>query len=257
MFTITQLPSGHQQLVWSIDTSVPLFGLKFTILFITCLVLFLLLIPFNIILLFTRYLSQFRIVNNFKLLLDAFQGSYKDRYYYWVGVQFILRSVLFGFYVFQTQLRLILTAFILILFTTLYGYFHPNKNGLVCIQELSLLLLNLTIMYAVFYQCSSSIISIVTNVMISLALFQFCTIVFYHFLMYTCHCNVLTTLKTGKKRLMKLCTICRKDIKNSNDLTLLNIPEPIHNTVVDLLVMTLNIITEIMHELKLYKMKSA
>ena len=76
--TITHLPSGHQEVVWSIDASVPLFSLKFTILFITCLVLFLLLIPFNIILLFTRYLSQFRIINQFKPLLDAFQGSYKD-----------------------------------------------------------------------------------------------------------------------------------------------------------------------------------
>ena len=54
--TIIHLPSGHKQIVWSIDASVPLFGLKFTILFITCLVLFLLLIPFNIILLFTRHL---------------------------------------------------------------------------------------------------------------------------------------------------------------------------------------------------------
>ena len=47
--TITHLPSGHQERAWSIDASVPLFGLKFTILFITCLMLFLLLIPFNII----------------------------------------------------------------------------------------------------------------------------------------------------------------------------------------------------------------
>ena len=77
--TITHLPSGHQQLVWSIDASVPLFGLKFTILFITCLVLFLLLIPFNIILLFRRYLSWFRFINHFKPILDAFQGSYKDK----------------------------------------------------------------------------------------------------------------------------------------------------------------------------------
>ena len=38
--TITHVPSGHQQIVWSIDASVPLFGLKFTILFTTCLVLF-------------------------------------------------------------------------------------------------------------------------------------------------------------------------------------------------------------------------
>ena len=70
--TITHLPSGHKQIVWSIDASVPLFGLKFTILFITCLVLFILLIPFNITLLFTKYLSRFRIINHFKPLLDTF-----------------------------------------------------------------------------------------------------------------------------------------------------------------------------------------
>ena len=55
--TITHLPGGHRQTVWSIDASVPLFGVKFTTLFITCLVIFLLLIPLNITLLFTRYLS--------------------------------------------------------------------------------------------------------------------------------------------------------------------------------------------------------
>ena len=55
--TTIHLPSSHQQLVWSVDASVPLFSLKFTILFVTCPILFLLLIPFNIILLFRRYLS--------------------------------------------------------------------------------------------------------------------------------------------------------------------------------------------------------
>ena len=228
--TITHLPSGHQEVVWSIDASVPLIGLKFTILFITCLVLFLLLIPFNIILLFTRHLSRFRIINQFKPLLDAFQGSYKDRYYYWVGVQLILRSVLFGFYGFQTQLRLILTAIILILFIALYGYSHPNKNGLVHIQEL-LLLLNLTIMYTVSYQGSSSMFYIVTNIMISLALFQFCTIVLYHFITYTCtcHCNIVGMLQTGKEKLMKLCSKKFDGYQNANDIALLNIPEPTYN----------------------------
>ena len=91
--TITHLSSGYQQIVWSIDASVPLFGIKFTVLFITCLVLFLLLIPFNITLLFTRYLLQFRMINYYKPLLDAFQGSYKDKYYYWVGLQLTMRSL--------------------------------------------------------------------------------------------------------------------------------------------------------------------
>ena len=78
--TITQYPDGDKQRVWSIDASVPLFELKFTTLFVTCLVLFIILIPFNISLLFTRYLSRFGLVNSFKPLLDAFQGLYKDTY---------------------------------------------------------------------------------------------------------------------------------------------------------------------------------
>ena len=82
--------------MWSIDASVSLFGLKFTILFIICVVLFLLLIPFNFTLLFTRFLSKFRIVNHFKPLLNAYQGSYKDKYHYWIGVDIIsIRSLFF------------------------------------------------------------------------------------------------------------------------------------------------------------------
>ena len=113
--TITHLPSGHQQIVWSIDASVPLFGLKFTILFITCLVLCLILIPFNLILLFTRTLLRFRIINHFKPILDAFQGSYKDKYYYWIAVHIVLRSLLFALYGFESNIRLILTTIILVL----------------------------------------------------------------------------------------------------------------------------------------------
>ena len=52
--TITHLPSGHQQIVWSIDASVPLFGFNFSILFVSCILLFLLLIFFNFTLLFPR-----------------------------------------------------------------------------------------------------------------------------------------------------------------------------------------------------------
>ena len=174
--TITHLPSCHKQIVWSIDVSVPLFALKFTILFITCLVLFLLLISFNITLLFTRHLLRFKMVYRFKPLLDAFQGSYKDRYYYWIAVHLTMRSLLFAMFGFQTSLKLILSTMLLMIFSIYNGRIYPHKNKLVNIQEL-LLLLNLTIMYAVSYQCSESIFSIVTNVMISLAFIQFCMIV--------------------------------------------------------------------------------
>ena len=48
--TIRHYQSGHKQTVWSIDASTPLLG--FITLFITCLLLFLLLISFNIIVIF-------------------------------------------------------------------------------------------------------------------------------------------------------------------------------------------------------------
>ena len=76
--TITHLPSKHTTLVWSVDANVPLFGVRFTILFIVCLILFLILLPFNVILLFNRTLSRFKFINKFKPLLDAYQGPYKD-----------------------------------------------------------------------------------------------------------------------------------------------------------------------------------
>ena len=224
--TITHLPSGHQQIVWSIDASVPLFGLKFTILFITCLVLFLLLIPFNITLLFTRYLLRFRLINHFKPILDAFQGSYKDRYYYWVAVHMTMRSLFFAMYAFQANLKLILSTILLIIFSIYSGYIHPHKNKLVNIQEL-LLLLNLTIMYAVSYQYSESVFSIVTNIMISLAFIQFCTIVLYHFLTYTCHYNVENMLQTLKHKLVNTCH--KHHLKDKFDTEMLNIPECTYN----------------------------
>ena len=221
---ITHLPSGHKQIVWSIDASVSLFGLKFTILFITCLVLFLLLIPFNIILSFTNYLLKFRLINHFKPLLDAFQGSCKDRCNHWVAIHINLRSIFFALYGFQMKPRLVIATLILVLFTVYHGYIHPNKNKLVNIQEL-LLLINLTILYAVSYQGSESVFYIVTNVMISLAFIQFCTIVLYHFLTYTCHCNVVIMLQAGKQKIMKYFLLKKNTCQNLNNLELLDIPE--------------------------------
>ena len=223
--TITHLPSGHQQIVWSIDASVPLFGLKFTILFITCLVLFLLLIPFNIVLLFTRRLLQYKIINRFKPLLDAFQASHKDKYYNWVAIQITLRSICFVLYGFSIKLRLLLATMILVIFTSCHGYVHPHKNKLVNLQEL-ILLINLTMLYATSYQCSDSTFSTITNIMISIAIIQFLTIVLYHFLTYTCHCNVVIMLQKAKEKMMRYNV---KKNKFHNTLYLLNIPERTYN----------------------------
>ena len=222
--TITHVPSGHQELVWSVDASVPLFGLKFTILFITCLVLFLILLFFNIILLFTRCLSRFKLINYFKPILDAFQGSYKDRYYQWVAVHIILRSLFFAFYVFTVKLRLLIATMVLVTFSCTYGYIRPNKSRIINFQEL-LLLINLTILHAVSYYSNDNVFGITTNLMISLSFIQFCVIVIYHLLTYTCHFNIENTLNIVKMQLLKY----RRKENQLINFALLNIPDRTYN----------------------------
>ena len=221
---ITELPSNHQHLVWSIDASVPLFGVKFTILFITCLILFLVLIPFNMILLFTRYMMRFRIISRFKPMVDAFQGSYKDRHYYWMAVHILLRNLFFALYVLPTEIRLMISTMLLTILIALFAYTCPNKNTLVNVQEL-LLLINVTIIYAVSYQCSSTISSAVTNVMIGIAFIHFTIIMLYHFLTFTCHCDIENKLWTVKEKVTSLCYQLRLSHHRSCVNHSLEIPE--------------------------------
>ena len=204
--TITHLPSGHQQVVWSIDASVPLFGLKFTILFITCVLFFLLLVLFNITLLLPKILLHLKIIKTcIKSLLSAFQSSYKDKYFYWVTILIITRNLFIIFRLFQVKLRLVLSTVVLVFFTAYQGYNHPYKNKLVNIQHL-VPLINLTIMYAVSYLNISNSFAIITNITIGLAFIQFWIIVWYHFFTYTCrsHNRVTVVLRSMKERVLKL-----------------------------------------------------
>ena len=144
--TVTYLPSKHSMLVWSVDTSVPLFGIKFSILFATCLVLFLILIPFNILLLFTRTLMRFKLISYFKPLLDAYFGPYKDKYYYWTGLQLLLRAVFFGLSSLGNAVNLTSGAILLGILLFVQGIVHPFKSQIKNVQE-SVLLLNLLALY--------------------------------------------------------------------------------------------------------------
>ena len=82
-------------------------------------------------------------------------------------------------------------------------------------------------MYAVSYQGSESIFCIVTNIMISSAFIQFCAIVLYHFLTYTCHCNVVIALQILKQKLLHL--YCKHHLYYNIGVELLNIPERAYN----------------------------
>ena len=183
--SITYLPSKHTTLVWSVDANVALFGVKFTILFIVCLVLFLILLSFNIILLFTRRLSWLTFINKFKPLLDAYQGPYKDKYYYWTGLQLLLRAIFFGLSSQDRNINLMVGIILLSMFGGITGVVKPFKNDVKNYQEL-LLIFNLHGLYTVSLYIQDGANQTVINVIITLSAVHFMIIFTYHMITYGC-----------------------------------------------------------------------
>ena len=178
--TITQLPNKHTKLVWSVDANVPLLGPKFILLFILCLILFLILISLNVILLFTRTLSRFRMINKFKPLLDAYQGPYKDKFYYWTGLQLLLRIVFFGLSSMDRDINLIVSAVVLASVGGICGITRPFKSKAKNYQEL-FLVFNLHGLCVITLHSDNST---VVNTLIILSAVHFIFIIIYHIITY-------------------------------------------------------------------------
>ena len=181
---IIHLPGDHTELVWSVDANVPLFGVKFTTLFVASFIIFLILLPFNVILLFTRWLSRFTLINKFKPLIDAYQGPYKDRMYYWVGLQLVLRVVLFVVSSLDRDNNLIIGIVIFTLVIGLHGTtLRPFKNEIKNYQE-KIFFMNILILFALALYNHDTTNMTAVNVMIGLAMGHFILIVIYHTITY-------------------------------------------------------------------------
>ena len=180
--TITHLPSKHTTVVWSVDANVPLFGIKFTTLFIVCLILFHILIPFNIILLFTRTSSRFQFINKFKPLLDAYQGPYKLKFYYWTGLQLLIKALFFGTSALDNNTNLTIGSIILSVMISLHGAVHPFKSIIKNYSEF-LYIINLQVLYILTLSDYQGVTSV--NVMVTVAALQFIFIIIYHIITYS------------------------------------------------------------------------
>ena len=190
----TYLPSRHTQLFWSTDTSVQLFGVKFTILFVTCLIIFITLLIFNTLLLFTRSLLRFKTVNKFKPLIDPYLGPYKDKYCYWTGLQLLIRAVFFSLSALRKKFSLISGVTVLGILLCIQGVIRPFKSRFNNIQE-SIVLLNLQLLYLfVLYDHYNNTSTAVAQYFILVALLYFVL-----FIMYNC----VTMMCERKMEIMK------------------------------------------------------
>ena len=185
--TVTHLPSEDSTSVWSVDTNIPLFGVRFTVLFVTCLIVFLILMPFNILLLFTRSLMKFRFVSSFKPLLDAYFGPYKDKFYYWTGLQLLLRAVFFGLSTLDPDVNLTVGGILLGIFLCGHCFVRPFKSWVKNVQECFILLNLLTLYITTLYNDTKSKEKLpVAWCLISPVLIYFIIFIIWHCLMSVC-----------------------------------------------------------------------
>ena len=143
---ITYIPSNKTVLVWSVDTSASLSGIKFCSLFVVCIILFLILLVFNVILLFPRTLSHIKFINTYKPLFDAYFAPYKDTYSFWTGLQLIVRALFFALSAIGSDVSFTGAIALLGILHCIQGIIHPFKNKFNNIKE-SLILLNLVTLY--------------------------------------------------------------------------------------------------------------
>lgn len=182
---IIHLPSKHAKVVWSLDVSVPLFGVRFLIAFLICLVIFIILLYFNFLLLFARKLLRFKCISTFKPLLDAYFGPYKDKHYYWTGLQLILRAIFFSLSALHRNVNLTSGIIVLGIALCLQGLLRPFKSRYKNIQE-TFVLFNLQAVYALALYSNSDRASIqIMQVLILLVLIYFFIMITYHCLMST------------------------------------------------------------------------
>ena len=216
--SITHLPSRYKEYAWSVDTSVQLFGTEFCILFAVCLMLFIILLPFNCLLLFIKPLSCFKLINKFKPLLDVYRGPYKDKHCYWTGLYLLIRAIFLGLSGFDKWISLACGIILLGILLCIQGILHPFKCTLTNIQE-SIILLNLLSIYVVSYYCNRIQLNIVQFLI---------TIVFVYFTIFiTCHCIMSTCGKTMEKKFKQATWITmlwkRNKVKSKSHFKTLNV----------------------------------
>ena len=197
--TIITMPSHSSKNLWLLDPTIPLFGWKFLLLIGAYLLLFLILLMVNALLLFTKPLMRFKVIHRFKPIIDAFQGPFKYQYYYWTGMQMLIRNAMVLFSVLKYNVGITLSCIIIITVAIIQGYIQPYKNKLLNVQEL-LLLYNFAIMCVFLIFNGNETMNIITvNVMVGLSFLHCLIILAYHVFAFviTIYCAKLTKTATA------------------------------------------------------------
>ena len=202
-FAITQIPSNHTKLVWSISTTTPLFGLKFSVIYIVCIILFLILLSFNVILLITRKLFQFKLISNLKPLLDVYFAPYKDNTFYWTGLMLLARTIIFALSAFNEYISLIMISVLLGGLLWWHGVAKPFRSKFENFQE-SALILNLLVVHVIpLYKINDSGLKI-AQIIIALAVGYFALVLLFYCCLFRFRNSIQASMKNFYDKIYRM-----------------------------------------------------
>ena len=182
--TVYHLQSDNKILYWTVDSSVKVFGVRYSFLFIFCLFVFVfLIIPTNILLISGKIVYRFKLVVTYlKPFLDAYEAPFKENCRYVLGVELLLRAVIFAITSMSApNIAAIYSALMLIyiVFVCQVMPFQSRFNSI----NYTLYLMYMSayvILYTRFYPLTSKIYKVMFNTIFYLGFMQFLGIIMIH-----------------------------------------------------------------------------
>ena len=199
--TVYHLYAENRTLYWGMDSNVSLFGLRFSILFIFCSIIFLfLIIPTNVLLISGKTVYRFKIVvTHLKPFLDAYEAPFKENCRYILGLELLLRAIVFAITSFSVRNTAAIYSAIFLIYTVYICQVMPFKNRFnFILYSLYLVYMSgFVILFTRFYPCMQKTYEVLFNLIFYLGFVQFLGIIAIHIWKYKL-CNYPLLVKCEK-----------------------------------------------------------
>ena len=192
-FTFLKYPSDTKE-VWLVDGNIPYLKGKHIPLFLTSLLaLFLLFIPFTLLLLLGQWIQAqserkcFKWISDYRVstFLDMYHGPFKSKHRYWSGLLLVTRFFLFLVFAFNvngdSSVNILAITVCLIGLQSIIFQFNVYKAWYLKVLEASFIINLLLLANGTYYvEISGGNQSALTYTSVSIAFATFCGIVIYH-----------------------------------------------------------------------------
>ena len=227
---IHYLSSGETEIYWPLDTDISVGNYKFILLFLFCgIVLVILIIPTNIVLLFTKKCYRFKFVATYlRPFIDVYQAPFKDNCRHFLGFELFLRVIAYVVKFIRTQYTAAIFCILIILYVAYLSWHKPFKSNFSLLLYLLYIFLlgGITISfmhYAVLTAGPTETFEMILNLLVYLAFLETLLILAHHWWKYhLCYCKVFIEIE--KYARIKVCKYFKFTKKSAPRILLQEIP---------------------------------